>query len=228
MRRPALPLALVAALLVGLLIAGLGPRLLARTPPPPQGFGGQVQTQEEAPPAPRIYYQAPVTDAAAKIWAKLRQPLAMPFAQETPLEDVLKYVQTATAGEGMERGLQFYVDPAGLLEAEKTLQSPVTLNLEGLPLTTTLDLLLKQLDLTYVVRPEGYVLVTYVASRSPENLEPIQTLLDEVRALRQEIASMRSELRTMHGGSSSEGGGPPNAPTRAVTGGGFRSRASGR
>src|SRR5262249_39071445 len=40
----------------------------------------------------------------------------------------------------------------GLQEAEKTLTSPVTLDLEGVPLKATLRLLLKQLGLTYTVK----------------------------------------------------------------------------
>ena len=51
------------------------------------------------------------------------------------------------------RGIPIYVDPVGLQEADKTMTSPVThMDLDGVPLRVTLGLLLKQLDLEYVVR----------------------------------------------------------------------------
>jgi hypothetical protein len=50
-----------------------------------------------------------------------------------------------------------YIDPIGLQEAEKTLQSPIAIDLEGVPLRTSLSLVLNQLDLSYAL--EGGVLV---------------------------------------------------------------------
>jgi hypothetical protein len=44
-------------------------------------------------------------------------------------------------------------------EADKTLTSPVSINLEGVPLKTTLRLLLKQLGLTYTVK-DGFLMIT--------------------------------------------------------------------
>jgi hypothetical protein len=96
------------------------------------------------------------------ILAKLEEPISMSFANETPLEDVLKYIKSATQGPN-DSGIPIYVDPVGLNEAEKTLTSPVTLDLEGVPLKTTLRLLLKQLGLTYTVK-EGLLTITSESS----------------------------------------------------------------
>ena len=41
----------------------------------------------------------------------------MPFPNETPLEEVIKYIRNATTGPGMEQGIPIYVDPVGLQEA---------------------------------------------------------------------------------------------------------------
>ena len=82
----------------------------------------------------------------------------MSFANETPLEDVLKYIKAATQGPN-DTGIQIYVDPVGLSEAEKTMTSPVTLDVEGVPLKTTLRLALKQLGLTYAVH-DGLLTIT--------------------------------------------------------------------
>ncbi|HMB06498.1 MAG TPA: hypothetical protein VKP69_22530 [Isosphaeraceae bacterium] len=96
------------------------------------------------------------------ILAKLEEPISMAFPNETPLEDVLKYIKSATQGPN-DTGIPIYVDPVGLNEAEKTMTSPVMLDLEGVPLKTTLRLLLKQLGLTYTVK-DGLLTITSESS----------------------------------------------------------------
>ena len=93
-----------------------------------------------------------------QILAKLDQPVAMSFPNETPLEDVLKYIKQATQGPN-DSGIPIYVDPLGLQEADKTLTSPISIDLEGVPLKTTLRLLLKQLGLTFTVK-DGFLMIT--------------------------------------------------------------------
>ena len=84
--------------------------------------------------------------------AELSKTILMPFPNETPLNDLLKYINQGAKSK-------IYVDPAGLTDAGKTLQSTFSIDLEGVPLQTTLRLLLKQLDLTYVVT-KGFLLIT--------------------------------------------------------------------
>jgi len=93
------------------------------------------------------------------ILEKLDQPISMPFENETTLEDAIRYIKQATAGPN-DTGIPIYIDPIGLLEAERTMQSPVTMNLEGVPLKTAMRLLLKQLDLTYTVK-DGLLTITF-------------------------------------------------------------------
>jgi hypothetical protein len=85
-----------------------------------------------------------------RILATLEQPVAMSFANETPLEHVLMYIKAATTSPNYG-GIQIYVDPVALNKAEKTMMSRVTLDVEGVPLKTTLRLMLNQLGLDYVV-----------------------------------------------------------------------------
>ena len=85
----------------------------------------------------------------------------MSFANETPLDDVLKYIKQATTTKTYA-GIPIYVDPKGLKEAEKSLTSTVSIDLEGVPLKTTLRLLLKQLDLAYCVR-DGVLIISSVS-----------------------------------------------------------------
>ncbi len=43
----------------------------------------------------------------------------MNFPNETPLEEVLRYIKQATAGE-TGKGIPIYVDPLGLQEADRS------------------------------------------------------------------------------------------------------------
>lgn len=108
---------------------------------------------------------------------KLDDPISMSFPNETPLEDVLKFIKSATTGAN-DAGISIYVDPIGLQEAEKTLTSTIMIDLEGVPLKTTLRLLLKQLGLAYCVKdgllmistPEGICQELEEAESEPNNL----------------------------------------------------------
>jgi hypothetical protein len=58
------------------------------------------------------------------------------------------------------KGIPVYVDPVGLQEAEKSMTSTVHgLDLEGIPLRRTLQLLLSQIDLVYFVE-DGILYIT--------------------------------------------------------------------
>ena len=65
--------------------------------------------------------------------------------------DVLTHIKNETR-DPSGRDLPIYVDPIGLLEADKTMQSPVRFAVQNAPLRTTLDLILRQLGMVYEVR----------------------------------------------------------------------------
>ena len=69
----------------------------------------------------------------------------MTFPNETPLEDVIKYIRSCTKSSTFPEGIPIYVDPVGLQEAEKTMASTVTFDLKQVALRTSLKLILKQL-----------------------------------------------------------------------------------
>jgi Domain of unknown function (DUF4139)/N-terminal domain of unknown function (DUF4140) len=109
-------------------------------------------------------------DKTQKILEKLNESVSMSFNEETPLEDVLKYIKQATTSSNY-LGIPIYVDPIGLREAEKSLTSTVkNINLDGVPLKVTLKLLLDQLDLTYTVK-NGLLRVTSSESAQSEAVE---------------------------------------------------------
>jgi hypothetical protein len=88
----------------------------------------------------------------ARIQGALELQLPMRFPQPTPLRAVLKYIRTATKRPGRGPDLQIYVDPVGLNEAEKDMNSPVSIDLDAAPLKTTLSIVLRQLGLRYTIR----------------------------------------------------------------------------
>lgn len=88
----------------------------------------------------------------------LDQPIAMSFSNDTPLEDVLRYIQSATQSDELPSGIPIYVDPLSLQSAEVTLRSPVNIDLDRIPLKTTLRLLLRQIRLNYIVK-DGLVMI---------------------------------------------------------------------
>ena len=111
-----------------------------------------------------------------QIHSSLELPISMSFAEGTPLEDVLKYIKQATTTEKYV-GIQIYVDPAGLREAAASTNSTVQIDFEGIPLKTSLRLMLKQLGLAYCVR-DGLLIIS-----SPDGV------LDELMEAKQERES---------------------------------------
>ncbi len=124
-------------------------------------------------------------DRSQKVLTELNKPLSMSFNEETPLEDVLKYVKHSTAGSAFPNGLPMYLDPVGLREADKTVASTVrNVDLEGIPLKTTLKMILNQIDLTYVVK-DGVLTITSNESAGRDENEDLDrvTLTDDSAAI---------------------------------------------
>jgi hypothetical protein len=96
---------------------------------------------------------------SVRILKILERPVPMRFPTATSLDDVLNYIRTATAGPD-GKGIPLYVDPIGLQEAETSLNSTITIDLEGVPLRTSLSLCLKQLGLGYELK-KGFVMITF-------------------------------------------------------------------
>jgi hypothetical protein len=108
-------------------------------------------------------------ERSRRISARLTGSLPMSFPNETPLEDVLKYLRQATKASDLPDGIPIYVDPLGLQEAEKTMVSPVSIDVKDVPLRTSLSLLLKQLGLAYRLK-DGLLVITSQESLDEERL----------------------------------------------------------
>jgi RNA polymerase sigma factor (sigma-70 family) len=94
----------------------------------------------------------------AQALTKLDEPIAMSFPDETPLNEVLKYIKKATTTPSFS-GIPIYVDPAALQEVDRSLRSTVKIDLQGVPLRTSLRLVAEQLRLAYYVN-EGNLIVS--------------------------------------------------------------------
>ncbi len=173
------------------------------------GFGGgDAGGAIDRGPDPEDEDDADRDEAIMKV---LSNPVAMPFANETPLGELIKYVKTATVNANMPEGIPIYLDPEGLQMAEKTIDSPISLNLEGIKLKTTLRLALKQLGLGYYVR-HGLLIITSLDDFSLKDANDPQW---------RERARNRMQSMGAMGGMGGMGAAlPKNA---APAGGGFRS-----
>ncbi|MGO9462823.1 MAG: hypothetical protein ACLQIB_24415 [Isosphaeraceae bacterium] len=109
------------------------------------------------------------------VLAKLEEPISMSFANETPLDDMLKYIRQATKKLPNDPEINILLDPNALREAGKSLNSTVQLDLEGVPLKTTLRLMLKQLDLAYAIK-DGVLVIS-----SPELIRKLRPPGTEAR-----------------------------------------------
>ncbi|MGP0070143.1 MAG: hypothetical protein ACLQGP_41915 [Isosphaeraceae bacterium] len=86
-----------------------------------------------------------------RILEVLERKIPMRFPDGTTLHHLFKYVKEATATPDRP-DLPIAVDPLGLQEAERSLNSIVQINLDGVALKTSLALCLRQLGLAYVVK----------------------------------------------------------------------------
>jgi hypothetical protein len=98
------------------------------------------------------------TPKTKAVLAELDKPIAMPFPNETRLGDVLKYITQATT-TATSLGVAIVVDAFGLQEAGKTLDSTVRIDVEGVPLQTTLRLVLEQIGLAYTIK-DGLLVIS--------------------------------------------------------------------
>ncbi len=106
--------------------------------------------------------------ATETVLARLAEPIPMPFAREVPLDFALRTIEQATRNRHPDGSIRFLVDAVGLKEVNRSLSSNIVMELEGVPLKTTLRLMLKQVGLAYVVR-DGLVIIS-----SPKHLQQLR------------------------------------------------------
>jgi hypothetical protein len=111
------------------------------------------------------------------VLSRLDQPIPMMFPEPTPLERVLDFIKKHTTGKN-DSGMPIYVERSGLREVGRSLTSPVTIDLENIPLKDTLELLLDQLDLDYCVK-DGLLFISTKSSVANERAQLIGASTDD-------------------------------------------------
>jgi hypothetical protein len=91
------------------------------------------------------------TERTKRVLVKLEQPFPMSFSDRVPLEDMINYIRQRTTSRDND-GIPIFTDLRGLEEAGCSLSSTVSINLDGVPLKTSLRLMLQQLGLAYIVK----------------------------------------------------------------------------
>ncbi len=105
-----------------------------------------------------------------QIIRELEEPIPMHFPNDTPLEDVLKYIRLETDAR-FGKAIPIYIDPIGLNFARQTMQSTVRIDVEGAALKNSLQFCLNRLDLTYVVI-DGFLMITEKGAPLPAYEDP--------------------------------------------------------
>jgi hypothetical protein len=100
---------------------------------------------------------------------RMTEPVALVYADDTPLEDVLKQIKPRTKGPGLPNGIPIYVDPIGLQEANVSMMSPVKFVAmsEDMPLEEFLRRMLKPLGLAPKAT-SGFLMITCEESLDEE------------------------------------------------------------
>jgi hypothetical protein len=97
-----------------------------------------------------------VVASNARIVKALDRKISVQFP-EVALGDFLNYIRENTRGRDGDV-VPLYVNPVGMAEAEQTLTSPISINLEGTPLKTNLDAAMRQLNLKWSIR-DGVLMI---------------------------------------------------------------------
>ena len=98
-------------------------------------------------------------ELADRVMNQLERPIALPFESETPLSDVVQYLKSATQSPELPAGIPIYVDPIGLKEANVTNETPIIIELNGIPLKRGLFLALRSIGLAYTVQ-DGLLIIS--------------------------------------------------------------------
>jgi RNA polymerase sigma factor (sigma-70 family) len=140
--------------------------------------------------------EQPGTDPrSVELIAKLEKRVPMSFPNPTPLEDVIKYIKSATAGPD-DSGIEIYVEPPRELLGDVTPKTPITIDLQGAPLRRTLKLIADQLGMGYGIK-DGVVHLIYPDYRNQNwrELRVIESSFPQISPLQLEVEKAeRGEL----------------------------------
>jgi hypothetical protein len=140
---------------------------------------------------------SPGASLTKAVLAKLDERIPMNFPEDTPLEDILKYVHQATSDPAkkapLNRGIPIYVEPKGLREADLAMSSTTTINLTGVPLKRSLTRALSKLHLDYTVT-DGLLIVSSQARIARERKPPAVIVGDDSEETKAVLAELEQPV----------------------------------
>lgn len=234
--RRATKLGLAGLAVVGLSVTVAGP-LRARQGPEVMYDGDcrPIQPDTHLVPAP------PHSVAWTRTWLQLQRVESLEYPDGVKLGDLLKRVRESTRApeQGFPRGVSIYLNPNDLAEVDRTIDSMMTLDLDGVALAKALTLALRQLGLAMRIDEDGLVIVTSTSgddddvhfsadeaewTRLDHIHRGIRGISSQVIALRREVSLLREALHQPAPPSTTAVPTPPDAPVAPApaTGGGFR------
>ncbi len=131
----------------------------------------------------------PRTKAAT---ARLDQPIAMHFAKGAPLLDVLRHLRESINVPD-KPAIPIYFDPLGIGDIQKALKAMVTIDLEDIPLTNTLELLFEQVGLAHCIK-DGLMFVSTPAQVSVETSTLVAPTADDEPESQAIVAELNKAL----------------------------------
>ncbi len=142
-------------------VASVEPRAASTLAGAAPGGGNAGRT----PPAPD-----PRVARIAALDAALARPIPLRYPNGVTIRSLVAAVKQAVPGPGGSV-IPIYVDPQGLQDADKTVDSTITIDLEGPPLNVTLRRALKQLGLDYCNK-EGLLFISETQMARDETNRP--------------------------------------------------------
>jgi hypothetical protein len=130
-----------------------------------------ANAEDEPGDAVRVYYQS--TAAEQKTLAALDSPTTLEFI-ETPLQDVIEFLKDV-------HNIEIQIDTRALDDVGIGNDTPITRNLRGITLRSAMKLMLKELDLAFVVADEVLLITTpeFTDSYLRTRVYRVDSLIDE-------------------------------------------------
>jgi hypothetical protein len=154
-----------------------------------------VEPGRDDPPAERA--------SAVSLEERLIRPTRLPFAEETSLADVARWLHETLQAPVV-------LDRAALERQGLSRDSTVQLELDGVRLKTALRLLLDQVGLTYRLEPEDNLLVVTDAQGANE---PLPRILGELEALHRDLHALQNSVDELYDALVPESGPALQMPT---------------
>jgi hypothetical protein len=118
----------------------------------PDGKGAALSTKNPPKPVRRELKPFRPGENVARIEAALASPTELNFT-ESPLQEVVDYLKE-------QHGIEIKIDNMGLQDVGIDASSPVTVSLKGVTLRSALNIMLRELSLTWIIEDEVLMITT--------------------------------------------------------------------